>query len=149
MRVFKRINLNDARRLEMLAAACAVGVSANFGAPIGGVLFSIEVTSTYFAVRNYWRGFFASVIAAFVFRVLAVVVKNEKTITALFTTEFDEYPFDLGEMVAFTILGVCGGFLGAGFVWLHRRFIELHREYTQRELEGGKWRDSEVCCVDN
>ena len=29
--------------MEMLAAACAVGVSCTFAAPIGGVLFSIEV----------------------------------------------------------------------------------------------------------
>lgn len=42
-----------------------------------GVLFSIEVTSTYFAVRNYWRGFFASICSAFVFRFLAYWVTNE------------------------------------------------------------------------
>ncbi|ETE57896.1 hypothetical protein L345_16385, partial [Ophiophagus hannah] len=35
------------------------------------VLFSIEVTSTFFAVRNYWRGFFAATFSAFIFRVLA------------------------------------------------------------------------------
>ena len=61
----------------MLAAACAVGVSCNFAAPIGGVLFSIEVTSVYFAVRNYWRGFFGAVCGAFVFRLLAVWNKEE------------------------------------------------------------------------
>ena len=32
----------------MLAVGCAVGVSSNFGAPIGGVLFSIEVSATCF-----------------------------------------------------------------------------------------------------
>lgn len=31
---------------------------------ISGVLFSIEVTTVYFAVRNYWRGFFAAVCGA-------------------------------------------------------------------------------------
>lgn len=41
-----------------------------------GVLFSIEVTSTYFAVRNYWRGFFAATFSAFVFRVFAVWNKD-------------------------------------------------------------------------
>lgn len=41
-----------------------------------GVLFSIEVTSTYFAVRNYWRGFFAATFSAFIFRVLAVWNKD-------------------------------------------------------------------------
>lgn len=44
----------------MLASACAVGVGSCFASPVGGVLFSIEVTTTYFAVRNYWRGFFGA-----------------------------------------------------------------------------------------
>ena len=100
---------NESRKSEMLAAACAVGVACCFGAPIGGVLFSIEVilhsdwltqnstssdwltlntthidcltlpsliligcqvTSVYFAVRNYWRGFFAAVVGAIVFRLV-------------------------------------------------------------------------------
>ena len=42
-----------------------------------GVLFSIEVTATYFAVRNYWRGFFAAVCGAFMFRLLSVFDNDE------------------------------------------------------------------------
>lgn len=41
-----------------------------------GVLFSIEVTSAYFAVRNYWRGYFAATFSAFIFRVLSVFNKD-------------------------------------------------------------------------
>lgn len=37
-----------------------------------GVLFSIEVMSSHFAVRDYWRGFFAATCGAFMFRLLAV-----------------------------------------------------------------------------
>lgn len=44
--------------------------------PPPGVLFSIEVTSTYFAVRNYWRGYFAATFSAFIFRVLSVWNKD-------------------------------------------------------------------------
>lgn len=44
--------------------------------PSPGVLFSIEVTSTYFAVRNYWRGYFAATFSAFIFRVLSVWNKD-------------------------------------------------------------------------
>ena len=137
---------NEAHNNELLAAACAVGVSSNFGAPIGGlhphtltpshphtltpshthtltpshthtltpshtppptgVLFSIEVTSTYFAVRNYWRGFFGAVCGAFLFRLAAVWFKNEETITALFKTSFrPDFPFDLQELSAFAVIG--------------------------------------------
>lgn len=31
-----------------------------------GVLFSIEVTSTYFLTQNYWKSFFCAVCGAFV-----------------------------------------------------------------------------------
>ena len=44
---------------------------------ISGVLFSIEVTATYFAVRNYWRGLFGAVCGAVVFRLLAFWFKYE------------------------------------------------------------------------
>lgn len=46
---------------------------------VAGVLFSIEVTSTFFAVRNYWRGFFAATFSAFVFRLLTVSNQEEGT----------------------------------------------------------------------
>jgi len=71
-----------------------------------GVLFSIEVTATYFAVRNYWRGFFSAVVAAILFRVWAIVFEGEETITALFkTTLRHEFPFDYLELLAFGGLG--------------------------------------------
>ncbi|XP_032935437.1 chloride channel protein ClC-Ka isoform X2 [Catharus ustulatus] len=63
---------NKFKQHEMLVAAQAVGVATVFGAPISGVLFSIEVMSPYFAVRDYWRGFFAATCGAFMFRLLAV-----------------------------------------------------------------------------
>uniref|UniRef100_A0A8D3D073 Chloride channel, voltage-sensitive 1a n=1 Tax=Scophthalmus maximus TaxID=52904 RepID=A0A8D3D073_SCOMX len=73
---------------DILTVGCAVGVGCCFGTPLGGVLFSIEVTSTYFAVRNYWRGYFAATFSAFIFRVLSVFNKDAVTITALFRTNF-------------------------------------------------------------
>uniref|UniRef100_A0AAY4D038 CBS domain-containing protein n=1 Tax=Denticeps clupeoides TaxID=299321 RepID=A0AAY4D038_9TELE len=93
-----------------------------------GVLFSIEVTSTYFAVRNYWRGYFAATFSAFIFRVLSVFNKDAVTITALFRTNFRmDFPFDLKELPAFAIIGISCGFLGAFFVYLNRQVILFMR----------------------
>ncbi|XP_054858564.1 chloride channel protein 1 [Eublepharis macularius] len=109
---------------DVLTVGCAVGVGCCFGTPLGGVLFSIEVTSTYFAVRNYWRGFFAATFSAFVFRVFAVWNKDAVTITALFRTNFRmDFPFDLQELPAFAVIGICSGFLGAFFVYFHRQVV--------------------------
>uniref|UniRef100_A0A8C7MIQ1 Chloride voltage-gated channel 2 n=1 Tax=Oncorhynchus kisutch TaxID=8019 RepID=A0A8C7MIQ1_ONCKI len=126
MSLFGGIYENESRNIEMLAAACAVGVGCCFAAPIGGVLFSIEVTSTFFAVRNYWRGFFAATFSAFIFRVLAVWNKDEETITALFKTRFRlDFPFDLQELPAFAVIG---GFGGALFVYLNRLIVQFIRK---------------------
>ncbi|XP_042654682.1 chloride channel protein 2 isoform X5 [Tyto alba] len=126
--LFGGIYENESRNIEMLAAACAVGVGCCFAAPIGGVLFSIEVTSTFFAVRNYWRGFFAATFSAFIFRVLAVWNKDEETITALFKTRFRlDFPFDLQELPAFAVIGIASGFGGALFVYLNRKIVQFMR----------------------
>jgi len=63
-----------------LSAACAAGVSVSrlmlpvvvaklstqvaFGAPIGGVLFSLEEVSYYFPPKVMWRSFWCAAVAA-------------------------------------------------------------------------------------
>ncbi|GFR27072.1 chloride channel protein 2 [Trichonephila clavata] len=129
---FKGIYENESRTSEMLAAACAVGVACSFAAPIGGVLFSIEVTSVFFAVRNYYRGFFAACCGAMVWRLLAVWFKDEETITALFKTNFSvDFPFDPQELLAFALIGAFCGFAGALFVWLHRQIVYFNRRHKK------------------
>jgi hypothetical protein len=49
---FRSIENNPSLKRHVLAAAVASGVTAAFGTSIGGVLFSIEVTSMYFQVRE-------------------------------------------------------------------------------------------------
>ncbi|KAK9505379.1 hypothetical protein O3M35_009453 [Rhynocoris fuscipes] len=125
---FQSIYENESRNSEMLAAACAVGVASCFGAPIGGVLFSIEVTTVYFAIRNYWRGFFTAVCGATVFRLLAVWFQKEDTVKAYFQTNFTmEFPFDPQELVVFSLMGLICGLGGALYVWSHRQYVLFMR----------------------
>lgn len=126
---FQGIYENESRNCEMLAAACAVGVASCFAAPIGGVLFSIEVTTVYFAVRNYWRGFFTAVCGATMFRLLAIWFQREETITAMFATNFTmDFPFDPQELFVFALIGVGSGLGGAFYVWLHRQYVIFMRK---------------------
>nr|XP_020466496.1 chloride channel protein 1 [Monopterus albus] len=131
MSIFSGVYENPYGYTDTLTVGCAVGVGCCFGTPLGGVLFSIEVTSTYFAVRNYWRGYFAATFSAFIFRVLSVWNKDAVTITALFKTNFRmDFPFDLQELPAFAVIGISCGFLGAFFVYLNRQVVLFMRRPT-------------------
>ncbi|KAL7637202.1 UNVERIFIED_CONTAM: hypothetical protein RMT77_011914 [Armadillidium vulgare] len=116
------IYADKARNMEMLAAACAVGVTAAFAAPIGGVLFSIEVTAVHFAVRNYWRGFYAAVCGTVMHRFLAVWFNENADFTAVYKTSFySEEPYALPELLFFALMGAIIGVIGALFVWSNRK----------------------------
>ncbi|XP_008941382.1 PREDICTED: chloride channel protein 2-like, partial [Merops nubicus] len=94
--------------------------------PVPGVLFSIEVTSTFFAVRNYWRGFFAATFSAFIFRVLAVWNKDEETITALVLVTMVVVGGHAGAH-PFPLPRIASGFGGALFVYLNRKIVQFMR----------------------
>ena len=69
---FSDIEKNQSLKKMMLAGAVAAGTTAAFGSPTGGVLFSIEVASTYYMVSNLWKAFFAATSAILMFRYLEV-----------------------------------------------------------------------------
>ncbi|XP_041275403.1 chloride channel protein ClC-Kb-like isoform X4 [Onychostruthus taczanowskii] len=112
---------NKFKQHEMLVAAQAVGVATVFGAPISGVLFSIEVMSPHFAVRDYWRGFFAATCGAFMFRLLAVFNSEQETIAAVFKSDLKiDFPFDLLETFFFLILGAICGIVACAYLFCQR-----------------------------
>lgn len=120
---FNTVYGNESKKIEMLGAAWAVGVACTFNAPIGGVLFSVEITTAYFAVRNYWRGFFAAVWGATTYRLLLVWIDGAKTITAVFSTSyFIDFPYDPWELISYAILGLICGLGGSLYVWCKQHY---------------------------
>lgn len=53
-RLFSKYNQNDGKRREVLSASAASGVAVAFGAPIGGVLFSLEEVRQDTLVEQIW-----------------------------------------------------------------------------------------------
>ncbi|XP_063841828.1 chloride channel protein 2-like isoform X3 [Scylla paramamosain] len=128
LRYIKGTIENDARSTDLLAAACTMGVAVSYAAPIGGVLFSIEVTTVYFAVRNYWRGFFAAVVGAMFYRLMSVWFMGAQTIYPLYKVDLNnDYPYDVIELLPFLCIGIVCGFAGSLFVYLHRRYVMFMR----------------------
>lgn len=110
---FRYLHDNKTIRNQVMGAAVAAGVAATFGAPMGGVLFSIEVTATYYYVSNLWKGIFCSMFCVIVYTLLKLT-----EITDLVNgTNFPKTDLE-SEVLWFALLGILAGVLGVGFVKL-------------------------------
>jgi H+/Cl- antiporter ClcA len=124
----------------MLSAACAVGCASVFSAPVGGVLLSIELTSSYFSVRNYWRGFFAAACGATVFRIMRILFNHQVTLVGFYQTTFPINAFEPEELPFFAIVGVCCGFIGAFFIIFYRSVVMFLRQNSMaKRIFQTKW----------
>ncbi|KAI5612262.1 chloride channel protein ClC-Ka, partial [Silurus asotus] len=112
---------------EMLVVASAVGVASCFGAPVSGVLFSIEVMGSHYSVRDYCPCFFAAVCGSVTYRLLSVC----KTVQAVFKTRFpSELPYQPAEILIFAFLGLLCGAIGCIYLYSHRwilRFVRTNK----------------------
>ncbi|PKY01348.1 hypothetical protein P168DRAFT_298968 [Aspergillus campestris IBT 28561] len=111
-RLFAKYNRNDGKRREVLSASAASGVAVAFGAPIGGVLFSLEEVSYYFPPKTLFRTFFCCIAAALSLKFLNPYGTGK---IVLFQVRYLG-DWEIFEIAIFIFLGVLGGALGALFI---------------------------------
>ncbi|XP_063837689.1 H(+)/Cl(-) exchange transporter 5 isoform X3 [Ostrinia nubilalis] len=133
--LFPKYGRNEAKKREILSAAAAAGVSVAFGAPIGGVLFSLEEVSYYFPLKTLWRSFFCALIAAFILRSINPF-GNEHSV--LFFVEYNK-PWIFFELIPFVGLGIIGGciatiFIKANIWWCRYRKYSKLGQYPVTEV---------------
>jgi chloride channel 2 len=96
----------------MYSAAVAAGMTSTFGAPFGGLLFSIEVSSTYYIVSNFFKGFFCAAFALIIFKITDLI----PWLHMFFPTKFPSKIELNHELFLFAILGILSGAFAAIFV---------------------------------
>ncbi|KHJ30995.1 putative voltage gated chloride channel [Erysiphe necator] len=111
-RLFSKYEDNDGKLREVLSAAAAAGVAVAFGAPIGGILFSLEEVAFFFTAKTLFRTFFCSIIAALTLKFLNPYGTNK---IVMFEIRYVR-DWQFFELVAFILIGILGGGFGAFFV---------------------------------
>ncbi|KGO73783.1 Cystathionine beta-synthase, core [Penicillium italicum] len=111
-RLFAKYNQNDGKRREVLSASAASGVAVAFGAPIGGVLFSLEEVSYYFPPKTLFRTFFCCIAATLSLKFLNPYGTGK---IVLFEVRYLS-DWQIFEIFIFILLGIMGGAAGALFI---------------------------------
>ncbi|RQM28136.1 hypothetical protein B5M09_007194 [Aphanomyces astaci] len=131
MGYFRRVYEDSSKRLEMLSCACAAGVAATFGTPFGGVLFSVEVTSSFYMVRNLPRSFFAALAGAVTIAFLVTDGQyglfDRSAGLGITDTNFTKV-FTYVDAGIFVFIGVVSGVLGAVFISIISVLVRLTPE---------------------
>ena len=86
----------------MLSASAAAGVAVAFGAPIGGVLFSLEEVSYYFPIKTMIRSYCCAMMAAVVLKIMDPFGTGK---IVLFQVRYDK-EYHLFELLPFLLTGV-------------------------------------------
>jgi chloride channel 2 len=103
----------------MYSAAVAAGMTATFGAPFGALLFSIEVSSTYYIVSNFFKGFFCACFALLIFKVTDMI----PWLHMFIPTRFPQQIEISHELLLFALLGILSGLFAAVFVQIMTNII--------------------------
>jgi len=114
-RRFSALSRSATAQLSAISAAMAAGVGATFGAPLGGVLMSIELMATFYYSHWLPMALYCSLCGYF----LVVLFFQADSVT-FFQADFDGatdlHLAQLPKMASYVVLGVVCGLLGARLI---------------------------------
>ena len=126
---------NDTMKRNMMAAGCSAGVSAAFGAPVGGALFAFEISkpNIFWKFSIIWKVFFSCALSVFTLAVVLQGMDGDKIVDV----NSSVLKFGVNNVTSPTfevlpgafIVGAITGVMGAGFVIVNSNLGLLRKKY--------------------
>ncbi|KAF9527309.1 Cl-channel protein [Crepidotus variabilis] len=123
--LFDNFRRSQSKMREIVTAGSAAGVAVAFGAPIGGVLFSIEEMTHTFSIRTMWKSTFCALVATFT---LSAMNPFRTGKLVLFQVTYDR-DWHFFEIIFFVILGIFGGLYGAFVIKFNLQVAAFRRKH--------------------
>lgn len=125
----------DHEKRDFVSGGAAAGVAAAFGAPVGGVLFSLEEGSSFWNQSLTWRIFFASSVCTFTLNIILSTYHGhpgELTYYGLLNFgHFDVLNYELYELILYGVMGAIGGILGSFYTYANYKLTVFRMRYMR------------------
>eukprot|EP00667_Euglena_gracilis_P003164 EG_transcript_3172 len=121
---FARFRAHESKKRELISASAAAGVAVAFGAPVGGVLFSLEEASYFFPHKVMWRTFFCAVMATMT---LHFMDPHGNGKIVMFQVNH-RHAWKWFEVIPFTLVGALGGLIGGTFTYFNIRWARFKKK---------------------
>ncbi|XP_077974485.1 H(+)/Cl(-) exchange transporter 7-like isoform X2 [Styela clava] len=125
---------NDREKRDFVCAGAAAGVSAAFGAPVGGVLFSLEEAASFWNQALTWRIFLCSILSSYTLNSLQSLYHGHPGDLAYpGLINFGKFSgtYVPTDLFIFFFMGVIGGLCGAAFNSLNIRLMKFRLKYVR------------------
>ena len=141
----------DAERRDLVSIGAAAGFAAAFGAPVGGLLFSLEEASSFFSHSMFLRTLAATALGTFCLAIHHGDLTEYSVInlsnfhspnTDIFLSRFEELPL-------YMFVAAAGGFIGGCFVYFWRE-TQLAKQRMLQKMDRTKhfyWLLAEVAAL--
>lgn len=135
---------NDKEKRDFVSAGAAAGVSCAFGAPIGGVLFSLEEGSSWWSQKLTWRTFFCSMFAYLVLAMFTSGLRehgkwghlSDKSMFTFgdFSSVNQTFTYAASELPFFILMGAFGGIAGAIYNYANTKITKFRQVYIASSM---------------
>mmetsp|Transcript_36295 Transcript_36295/g.104268 ORF Transcript_36295/g.104268 Transcript_36295/m.104268 type:complete len:748 (+) Transcript_36295:54-2297(+) len=126
---------------KLILAACAVGVGASFSAPIGGVIFSLELMlPQVYDHTSYWGCFASGIFGSLTYEVLRSWTAGSTGLLPLISTnvaagEGAQSHYPLCRLLLDVTLGAICGFLGGHWITMHAKFAKAFKDWRLKGVK--------------
>jgi chloride channel 7 len=126
---------NDLEKRKLMAAGIAAGVSAAFGAPIGGSLFAYEISkpNTFWSFSLTWKVFFASSISTFILSILKQIYEGDDYIKLINSGNVKLAAISgavyMDALFAAGVIGIVGGIIGSLFIRVNNQVNIIRKKF--------------------
>ncbi|XP_054707765.1 H(+)/Cl(-) exchange transporter 7-like [Uloborus diversus] len=128
----------DHEKRDFVSAGAAAGVAAAFGAPVGGVLFSLEEGASFWNQSLTWRIFFCSMISYFTLNITLSATNNHPGALSypglINFGKFDNLDYSVEELPLYVLMGVIGGLFGAFYNHMNYILTVFRMRYVKHPV---------------